>query len=324
MAAHQDSPAKLDNLVRSLNLLPYFQAHPDRTIMEAAKDLGREPGEILADLHRLTCTGVGSWPEELVDLTADYRAVMINNSQGMDRALRLTPTEAGALLLTLESLEAMPGLTDREAVLSAAAKLRGILAPKAVAVYDSLATDDPAETQPQELMRRALDTGRRVRFTYYSASADTSTVRTVDPVRIFVNAGETYLTAWEESSGRHKHYRADRMSHVDVLDEAAAPHLDQMPFDAHDPFGFRAVEEKAVLAVEPDATWLADYYPLTLGEELVDGRVEATMPVGSREWFIRFVLGQSDRLAVIGPESLVAAVHQRALVGLGAYDGTSD
>ncbi|WIM69733.1 helix-turn-helix transcriptional regulator [Corynebacterium suedekumii] len=324
MARHKDSPAKIDTLVRSLNLIPYFQSHPDRTVMEAAKDLGRDPGELLADLHRLSLCGVGSWPEELVDLTADYREVRITNSQGMDRALRLTPTEAGALLLTLESLEGIPGLTDREAVVSAAAKLRSILDPRAVAIFDSLATDDPAESTAQVILREAMQSDRRVRFTYRSASSDTETVRTVDPVRIFVNGGETYLAGWEEASGRHKNFRADRMSDMTVLDEQATPHLDRMPFDADDPFSFRTVAEHAHLLVRADATWLADYYPLELGQDRGDGMVEARMPVGSAEWFIRFVIGQSDRLTVTAPADLVEQVRHRAEAGLTAYDERPD
>ncbi|HKM24107.1 MAG TPA: hypothetical protein VJY40_00495 [Corynebacterium sp.] len=48
------------------------------------------------------------------------------------------------------------------------------------------------------------------------------------------------------------------------------------------------------------------------------------MPVGSEGWFIRFALGQSDRLTVTGPEELVAKVRRRASAALAAYDGTPD
>ena len=41
-----DASQKLQALVRSLNLIPYFKNHPDKTPMEAATDLGMEPGEL--------------------------------------------------------------------------------------------------------------------------------------------------------------------------------------------------------------------------------------------------------------------------------------
>lgn len=319
MSRPVDSPAKLDTLVRALNLIPYFQAHPGRTVLEAARDLGREPARLIDELTRLACCGVGPWPEELVDLTASYKQVQITNSQGMDRPLRLTPTEAGVLLLTLESLEAMPGLTDREAVISAAAKLRGILGAETVAIYDSFAADDPAEHTSQEILREAMEAGRKLRFTYRSRSSDRASTRVVDPARIFVTGGETYLTAWEEASGRHKNFRADRMSQVHILDEGSSPHLESLPFDSEDPFGYRLITEQAELLIHPDHTWLADYFPVTLGEPGEDGWVQARMPVGSKEWLVRFALGQSDRLQVTGPPELVEELHSRAASALAAY-----
>ncbi|WP_291340065.1 WYL domain-containing protein [Corynebacterium sp.] len=324
MTRHIDSSTKLDRLVRSLNLIPYFQAHPDRSLMEAAKDLGRDPAELQLEIQRLQCCGVGTWPEELVDLEANWQRVSISNSQGMDRPLRLTPTEAGALLLTLESLEAMPGLTDREAVLSAAAKLRTIMDSGAVAIFDSLAADDPAESTPQEVLREAISGGRRVAFTYRSISSDTTRRREVDPAKIFVTEGETYLTAWDAEAGQHKNFRADRMSQVEVLDQEATPHLDKLPFDPEDPFGYRMIAQQADLLIHPEHTWLADYYPITLGGSVPGEPVPARMPVGSEAWFIRFALGQSDRLSVTGPADLVADVSRRAAAALAAYHDTPD
>lgn len=320
MSRPVDSPAKLDTLVRALNLIPYFQAHPGRTVLEAARDLGRDPARLIEELTRLACCGVGMWPEELVDLTATYKQVQITNSQGMDRPLRLTPTEAGVLLLTLESLEAMPGLTDREAVISAAAKLRGILGKEAVAIYDSFAADDPAEHTAQEILREAVEAGRKVSFTYRSRSSDRTGLRVVDPARIFVTGGETYLTAWEEASNRHKNFRADRMNQVHILDEQSTPHLESLPFDSDDPFGYRLITEQAELLIHPEHTWLADYFPVTLGEVAEDGWVSARMPVGSKGWLIRFALGQSDRLRVTGPPELVAELRGHAVAALTAYD----
>ncbi|QGU07395.1 hypothetical protein COCCU_07305 [Corynebacterium occultum] len=319
---------RLADLVRMLSLLPYFQAHPQRSIMEAARDLGRKPGEIKDDLNRLWCCGLpGLGPGDLVDLDADYQQVTVLDHQGMDRPLRLTQTEAGALLLTLESLENAPGLFNREAVVSAAAKIRQIMGEETAAVFDSIGQEREDESQALSQVREAMRSGKQISFDYYSASRDVTARRTVSPARLFTHEEEIYLSAWDptaEGEGAHRHFRADRMHNARIEAEKSEPRIKQLEFDVEDPFNYRAVELKAELLIRPDATWLADYYPIELGESTESGMVRATMTVPSVEWFLRLALGQSDRMTVSGPEQLRAALLQRAQSGVAAYDQPTD
>lgn len=314
MAEHRtgDSPERLSDLVRQLNLLAYFRAHPQRSVLEAAEDLGRAPQELLEDLARLHTTGTGRYPEELVDLTYSYKGVDIIEDHGLDRALRLTPTEAGTLLLMLEGLENTPGLVDRDAVESAAAKLRGIMDDRAVAIYDTIAEPDQVESAHQALVAQALEHQKQLSFQYFSQSSNSSSVRTVHPVSVLVRDGETYLEAYQESVADYRTFRLDRMTNVTVLDAEATSYPTQAPLE----FGF---EHTAELVIRQDATWLADYEPITLGEDRGDGMVAATMAYGSTEWMIRFALSHADRLHIIGPKSLVQAVSERKQAGLKRY-----
>lgn len=314
-----DGSQKLQALVRSLNLIPYFRNHPGQTPMEAATDLGMTPAELKDAVDRLFCSGVGRHTEDLIDLSFDYRdGIQIYNDQGLTQALRLTPTEAGALLLTLESLEAMPGLIDTEAVKSAAAKLREIMDEKTAAIYDSLADTDPHESQVQATLASAVDKRHRVRFKYWSASSNQEKERTVDPARIFIYESEPYLVAWEESLKAHRTFRLDRIQEVETLAEKAYPHLRELDFDPEQPFAMRHAK-KATLEIHPDFTWLAEQHDIDLGETLKNGHVAATMPIGSEEWFIRFALSQADRVRVTSPDSLVKAITDRRLAALGSY-----
>ena len=56
-----------EHLVRLLNLLPYFQRHPERTLTEAAEELGVPYTQLKADLELLTVCGPGMLADELVD-----------------------------------------------------------------------------------------------------------------------------------------------------------------------------------------------------------------------------------------------------------------
>ncbi|MGX1737602.1 helix-turn-helix transcriptional regulator [Corynebacterium flavescens] len=314
-----DGSQKLQALVRSLNLIPYFRTHPDQTPLEAATDLGMRPEELKDAVERLFCSGVGRRTEDLIDLSFNYRdGVTIYNDQGLDKPLRLTPTEAGALLLTLESLEAMPGLVDSAAVLSAAAKLRGIMDEKTSAIYDSLAAADPRQSQAQALVAQGLNERRKLAFYYWSASSDEEKYRVVDPARIFIVDSHTYLAAWDEQVHAHRRFRIDRMREIEILDEKANPHLRQLDFDPEEPFAMERPQH-VQLEIHQEFTWLADYHDIKLGEPVGNGYLSATMPVGSVDWFLRFALGESDRLRVTGPKNLVEALAERREKALEGY-----
>ncbi|KQB85742.1 WYL domain-containing protein [Corynebacterium lowii] len=302
---------RVAELARVLNLIPYFEAHPGRSVFEAARDLGSTPQEIMADLNRLFCCGLpGLMPDNLVDMVHSYTSVRITNNQGLDRALRLTAAEASVLLLMLESLENQPGLIDAAAVRSAATKLREIT--KADAIFDS--TPQQERSEVGEVVRQALGDKKQLRFYYSSASSDTESLREVSPQRVFVDSGHQYLSAWEESAQDHRIFRLDRMRAPEVLSTPAA----QAPTQAPTSF---SLGQQAHLLVHREAAWLADYFPISLGEAPEQEWIPATMPYGSTEWLVRFALNNADRLKVTSPSQVSSQVSLRASQALGAYDG---
>ena len=305
----KDSPAKLEGLVRSLNLIPYLRKHPGATPMEIARDLGYSHEDIMADLTRLSLSGVGNGPGELIDLVASWTGITLIDDQGLNKPLRLTPTEANALLLTLESLETMPGLVDHAAVTSAAAKLRAVTRGKGVddAAHPAGEREAVAATVSAALANRV-----HLRLRYYSASSDTTTTRTVAPVELFHRDGQTYLRGVED--GRDKTYRLDRI----LLAEATEQPVEDTPAPAADgdPFGF-ATATKAVLAIRSDATWLADYWEIELDPDTFnDDWVRGFMPYGNPEWLIRFCLSQADRVRLTEPAELAEETARRAKAGI--------
>ncbi|WIM68836.1 WYL domain-containing protein [Corynebacterium breve] len=309
----KDNPRKLEGLVQSLNLVPYLQKHPGATPMEVARDLGMSNTQVMSALQRLRLSGVGQGPGEMIDLVADWSGVTIVEDQGLNRPLRPTPTEANALLLTLESLETMPGLIDHAAVTSAAAKLRNIM--KTRAVPDTI---HPAEAGPAATVAEALMNRKQLSLEYYSASSDTTSRRIVSPERLFHQDGNTYLKAWEGE--REKTFRLDRIRQAEMLDDDSL--AKRSTFDDQDPFGF-GEEKVAELRLRDSATWLIDYWQIDLGERMDNGWWSASMPYGSAEWLIRFSLSQADRLKVISPQAVSDEVFRRAKEALQSYDSST-
>lgn len=304
-----------ERVVRMLNLVAYASKRPGATPMEIARDLGSDPEQVREDLDLLFLTGVGKAPGEMIDMDHSWKGVTILDDQGMDKPLRLTPTEASALLVLLDSLETMPELVDREAVTSAAAKIRQ--ATKVRGVDDAEHAD---EVGVAAVVANALSAQRQLHITYYSASSGTTATRQVEPLSLFHESGATYLRAAE--SGEVKSFRLDRIADAELLDAPVTlQHADMEAFDADDPFGL-ADRDEAVLAIHPEVTWLADYWEIELAEidGSVDGWVKATMHFGSADWLVRFCLGQGDRVRLIAPESLAEEVRTRAQDALKALN----
>ena len=308
-----------ERVVRLLNLLAYSSNHPGLTPMEIARDLGADPMQVRDDFELLFLSGVGTGPGEMIDLEYSWKGVNIKDDQGMTTPLRLSPAEASALLILLDSLETMPGLVDGRAVRTAAEKIRAVT--KSQAVGDA---EHTGEAGVAGTVAEALATKRKLRITYYSASSDAVTEREVDPASLFHQSGSTYLHAAQH--GEMRTFRLDRIQHAVLLDapsDATGTDFDT-DFDPADPFGM-ADRAQAKLLIHLEATWLADYWEIELEEPPGDAEspgqwIPATMRYGSEDWLVRFCLSQTDRVRIVAPAGLAREAMSRVQRALEALD----
>lgn len=306
-----------ERVVRLLNLLAYSSNHPGLTPMEIARDLGADPMQVRDDFELLFLSGVGTGPGEMIDLEYSWKGVNIKDDQGMTTPLRLSPAEASALLILLDSLETMPGLVDGRAVRTAAEKIRAVT--KSQAVGDA---EHTGEAGVAGTVAEALAAKRKLRITYFSASSDTVTEREIDPASLFHQSGATYLHAAQH--GEMRTFRLDRIQSAELLDAPSVATDFDTDFDPADPFGM-ADRAQAKLLIHPDATWLADYWEIELDnapEHAGAPRewIPATMRYGSDDWLVRFCLSQADRVRIVEPAALADEAMSRVHRGLEALD----
>ena len=299
-------------LPRLLSLVPYLQARPGVPIAEAAADFGVTERQLRRDLELLWMCGLpGYGPGDLIDLSFAGDTVTVTEDAGMRRPLRLTTAEATALLVALRTLGEQPGVVDTGAVRRATAKIEqavGVAAPSGVAV------DLPHEEEATAAtVRRALEDGRALRIVYYTAGRDAVSRRVVDPMRLLIADGRSYLEAWCRRAEGVRLFRLDRVEDVAVLDEPAAPPADAEPTDvsagAYRP---RADHASAVLLLEPGALWVSEYYPVEEAVEQPDGRLRVLLRFADPAWLVRLVLGLGGGATVLAPPELAAAVVARA------------
>jgi proteasome accessory factor C len=315
--------ASQERLPRLLALVPYLIARPGVAVDEAAADFGVSAKQLRKDLELLWMCGLpGYGPGDLIDLSFEGDTVSVNFDAGMSRPLRLTGSEATALLVALRTLLDAPGVADADAVRRAVAKIEaaaGQAAPAPVAV--GLGVREGATTaRSREVVQSALRAKRALRMTYYTASKDEITERTVDPMRMLIVEGRGYLEAWCRRAEGVRLFRMDRIDDVTALDEPASPppYAEQTDTTAG-LFQPQPDQPVAQLLLCPDARWVSEYYPVEETAELPDGRLRIWMRYADSSWMVRLLLGLGGDVIVEGPEPLVSALKDRALRALARY-----
>jgi proteasome accessory factor C len=309
-------------LVRLLNMVPYFQANPRITRAEAAAELGVSAKQLEEDINQLWMCGLpGYYPGDLIDFAFSGDTIEVTFSAGIDRPLKLTSPEATGLLVALRALGDIPGVVDPQAARSAIAKI----AAAAGAVgheHTVAAVDEPApiENRAAAAVRAAVRDRRALTIDYYSASHDTLTTRTVDPIRVLLIGGHSYLEAWSREAEGVRLFRFDRIVDAVELGEPAVPPEPALraPPDTSLFDGDPSLPS-ATLRVAPSASWMFEYYPMREVLELPDGSCEATMTYASEDWMTRLVLGFGSAVRVLAPESLAQRIRAAAVAALDSY-----
>ncbi|CNX46174.1 helix-turn-helix transcriptional regulator [Mycobacterium tuberculosis] len=288
-------------LVRLLNMVPYFQANPRITRAEAAAELGVTAKQLEEDLNQLWMCGLpGYSPGDLIDFEFCGDTIEVTFSAGIDRPLKLTSPEATGLLVALRALADIPGVVDPQAARSAIAKIAA--AAGAAAVRNS----------------------RALTIDYYAASHDTLTTRIVDPIRVLLIGGHSYLEAWSREAEGVRLFRFDRIVDAAELGEPAVPpeSARQAPPDTSLFDGDLSLPS-ATLRVAPSASWMLEYYPIRELRQLPDGSCEVAMTYASEDWMTRLLLGFGSDVRVLAPESLAQRVRDAATAALDAYQAAA-
>lgn len=309
---------------RMLALVPYIARRPGVSISALSEEFGVTPGQMIADLNLLmVCGEPGYYPNELIDvvLDDDDGTVSIAYGAGMDRPVRLSPDEAVTLSVALQTLSDLPGLVDTDAVHSLLAKLEAAVGEIAVGVSVSPPNAAPA----LGTVREAVGSGRRLRIRYYTASRDAITEREVDPIRLLVVDGHSYLEGYCYRAEAIRRFRVDRIDDAQVLPEPAQQALwvdDDVPSTLFTPSGDAS---SATLRLARAATWVAEYYLVDVldGESFGNVADSASLVVrlyGSDDaWIVRLVLSLGADAQILDRPDLAAEVRKRALDGLAAY-----
>ena len=305
-------------LATLLSVVPYFHSRGAVRVSEAARDLGMTDKQLRAALWQLWSCGLpGYGPGDLIDLgfssedLDDAEMVEVTFTAGIDRPVRLTAAEAVTLETGLAVFLDRPEVVEQTALRDLLTTLRTAAGSEAApADVDAGPVDSDAD-----VVRTSVQAGRALRFVYHSASSDTSTIRVVDPARLSVADGRSYVHGVDRGSGQWRTFRTDRMSRV----EEVGPRRALGPEPSDDGEGERRLEKATVPAA---GAWFLDEFGFQSVVRRPDGDLDVEIAYHDRAWLLRFLLGHADVVTPADP-ALAREIAERAAVGLAVYAGGS-
>ncbi|MDP9442917.1 MAG: WYL domain-containing protein, partial [Actinomycetota bacterium] len=213
------------------------------------------------------------------------------------------------------------GSVERDAIERALAKLESAAGDATGTLERVDVQIDPADPAVTEAVNSALLRGHRMRLSYFVPSRDETTERDVDPMRLVVAEGHSYLEAWCYRVDDTRLFRLDRITAAVELDVPASPPPQAHPRDLSGGL-FQASPDDmlATLDVEASARWVAEYYPHEAVTELPGGGLRVLLRVSDPAWLRRLALRLAGQGRVVIPSDVAAEVRTEAARALAAYD----
>ena len=330
------APGARDQVARLLTLVPFLHHRDGVRLEEAAQLLGTTPRQVVQDLKVLFMCGLpGGLPDDLIDVDLDAivteegspvteGVIRVENAEYLARPLRLTATEASAVIVALRMVRdtgtagATPELVDRvlaklEAAAAGAAHVEVTPSPRDA--------QQVVVAQLTALVEQALAESRQLRILYFVPSRDEESERVVDPYGVVTHGVFSYLDAHCHRAGADRLFRLDRITKAELLPTppTTAP---RPPRDLSDGLFSDDVGPDATvvtLHLDPPARWATDYYPMREVRPLDDGCAEVDLVVVDRRWLTRLLLRLAPHARVVRPEEFTETFTARAQETLRLY-----
>lgn len=331
-AAGSTGGTSKEQVRRLLSLVPYLRDHDGVSLSEAAETFGVSPQRIRGDLSVLWMCGLpGLSPGDLIDIDMDAvdgeGVIHLSNADYLTRPLRLAADEALALILALRTLRGVAGTGEGDAIDRALDKLQSAAGERDATGAQTERAQVSVTGGADEIratISDALQCGKRLDLTYDVASRAETTHRLVDPLRVFVLDGFGYLEAWCHSAHGLRRFRLDRVAAVEATEADVAEHdveLDDLSLG-----WFDALKDAPLvtLALEPGASWVAEYYPIESVTPGAEGAVTVTMRVSDPAWLRGLLLRLGGGAQVVAPEGAQDPAADAAAEALDQYAALAD
>lgn len=315
MSARRGPRRAEDRVKGLLVMLPWLMQRKQVAIADMARQFNISEADLIEDLELAAMCGTPPYtPLELTEVFIDEGIIYVGRNKHFERRLELSASEAFGLSLLAAAAEDIPGFKRRKELTSAVEKLRKVLG-------DGLIDVDTESPTFLSAVTDAAASGERLTITYWTPADNVEKQRTITVRSVFTDRGHWYITADDDLSGSQRHFRVDRIRHIESTGEFVAVE----PVDNQVPAWFTDATDstKVVLEVSAAAAWAVETYPCTVLEERHDGSFRVEMVANSDHWLGRLLLRGEGNITVVGPESATSLLQQTTADVLGRYANKS-
>lgn len=311
-----------EHLSRLLAMVPYLLEHQGIGLPEAAARFDITEDELVDDLQLLFLCGTpGHMPDDLIEADWESGHVYLGNADELSKPVRLSMDEALTLIVGLRMLADVPGLHDRDAVDSALAKLVDATGGLSAARTVGLDAGGSGSADVLATLQDALRQTKRVRISYLVPGRDEVTERDVDPMTLTSTDGRWYFEGWCHRAAAVRLFRTDRITAATRLDaDGTPPDGAEMRDLSTGIFTPSPTDISVTMDLDPDAAWVAEYYPTDDIVDLGDGRQRIVLRTADTGWLPRLLLRLGGSARVIEPQAIEDDAARDARRALGQYE----
>jgi predicted DNA-binding transcriptional regulator YafY len=228
-------------------------------------------------------------------------------SDNFDRPARLLPVEAKALVAAIDLIgEHIP----EGSLTSAREKIVAALGEDPMEQGLQVAPTAGDDSDVARLVSKAIVQRRLIELEYFKENEDQITPRKVEPYALTNGREGWYVASFDPERDGVRHFRLDRIKHVNVTDERFEPRPEVDPAGEVDGWlrtGEVPASRSARVWVSPErARWAREARRVV--EEWSDGAVVVELSFAGVDWLVREILKEAGDAAVLEPQDAREAV----------------
>jgi predicted DNA-binding transcriptional regulator YafY len=305
-------PERFARLVTLASILIKAGRAGERVVMtEVCERLQLSDEELREDVNVLNVVNFGGGSYVLyAEINEEEGEIEVDPepySDNFDRPARLLPVEAKALVAAIDLIgEHIP----EGSLTSARTKIVAALGEDPMEQGLQVAPTSGDDSDVARLVSKAIVARKMIELEYYKENEDEISPRRVEPYALTNGREGWYVASYDPERDGVRHFRLDRIKHVNVTNEKFEPRPEVDPAAEVDGWlrtGEVPASATARVWVSPErARWAREARRVV--EEWSDGSVVVELSFAGVDWLVREILKEAGDAAVLEPEDAREAV----------------